>query len=161
VIRRLARKHNRKVKATIAKYRCRQTINSQGRSCNRWNLRAEGVWLYVASDIPVERYYPTNRQWTTNPYSIAEVNVEEWTEIAPLAETIITATSQDRGEWMARKREILERDNHTCRECGSKDGVQVHHRKGRKSGGKHSPANLITLCQKCHLRRTNQQRKTG
>lgn len=42
----------------------------------------------------------------------------------------------------------LLRDNHTCRKCGSKNKLQVHHIQGAH---KHTLDKLITLCEPCHF----------
>ena len=48
------------------------------------------------------------------------------------------------------RKEILERDNYTCVECGEKNDLNIHHIIHRKNGGKNNPENLQTLCAKCH-----------
>ena len=45
---------------------------------------------------------------------------------------------------------ILERDQYSCRICGSKKNLDIHHRIKRRNGGDHTPDNLITLCRRCH-----------
>jgi len=52
------------------------------------------------------------------------------------------------------KNAILARDNYTCQGCGSTDREHliVHHIIPLRRGGGHDPSNLITLCQKCHIR---------
>ena len=52
----------------------------------------------------------------------------------------------------AMRRAALERDGHTCRVrgCGATHFLEVHHLVARSKGGKHEPANLITLCSACH-----------
>lgn len=50
----------------------------------------------------------------------------------------------------AMRRQILERDGHKCRECGSSSALRVHHIEQRASGGPYSADNLITLCETCH-----------
>ena len=55
-------------------------------------------------------------------------------------------------EWKAKRLSIMKRDSFTCGRCGSKDKLQVHHKKyinGAKAweiDNKH----LITLCKLCH-----------
>ena len=54
------------------------------------------------------------------------------------------------------RREVLERDNFTCQECGSQKQLDVHHKDGnsyRRVGAEanNSLSNLITLCHKCHM----------
>jgi len=51
---------------------------------------------------------------------------------------------------------VLERDNHTCQKCGSKDNLDIHHKDGKsyhkvKGEVNHDLTNLITLCHKCHM----------
>jgi 5-methylcytosine-specific restriction endonuclease McrA len=45
---------------------------------------------------------------------------------------------------------IHERDNHRCRVCNRRDGVDVHHLRYRSRGGKDVPSNLLCLCRICH-----------
>ena len=60
-------------------------------------------------------------------------------------------------EWLNKRKEILKRDFHRCRNCSSKEGLQVHHRQYhlRSNGSKVAPWDyetkyLITLCESCH-----------
>jgi len=54
--------------------------------------------------------------------------------------------------WKARRLEILERDNHKCRFCGSTESLQVHHLEyeNRLSAWSYEDNKLITLCGDCH-----------
>ena len=53
--------------------------------------------------------------------------------------------------WNNRRKEILERDNHECRLCGSMMGLQVHHKSYQAFGSGQEPdTDLITLCESCH-----------
>jgi 5-methylcytosine-specific restriction endonuclease McrA len=46
---------------------------------------------------------------------------------------------------------ILNRDDHTCQHCKSKNKkLHVHHIIFKSNGGTDSPENLITLCEDCH-----------
>jgi len=50
---------------------------------------------------------------------------------------------------------VLERDNWTCKECGSHKSLVVHHVDGSGRGKKkHNNVlkNLVTLCRQCHAR---------
>jgi len=49
--------------------------------------------------------------------------------------------------WKKTRKEILERDNYTCSECGSHEQLEAHH---KGWWWDNTPDNLITLCQKCH-----------
>ena len=50
---------------------------------------------------------------------------------------------------------ILERDNHQCQMCFSKDKLIIHHKDGvgRNTSEPHNdPNNLVTLCRSCHIK---------
>ncbi len=62
-----------------------------------------------------------------------------------------------RPEWKAKRLEILDRDNHVCKNCGSTENLQVHHKQYHffKNGRIRNPweyegVYLITLCHRCH-----------
>lgn len=48
---------------------------------------------------------------------------------------------------------VLERDGYRCRRCGGHDKLQAAHvyPKGSHPAMRHVPANVLTLCQACHL----------
>jgi len=56
---------------------------------------------------------------------------------------------------------VMERDGHRCRDCGTTQGLMVHHLDGRGRQGRvlrhlprnDDPSNLIALCGSCHNRR--------
>ena len=50
---------------------------------------------------------------------------------------------------------VKARDNFTCWNCDSHEHLEVHHIVQRKDGGSDRPANLITLCEKCHTNHHN------
>lgn len=58
-------------------------------------------------------------------------------------------------EWRRNRKLALQRDNHTCQQCG-KPGNQVDHIKRYTQGGTHQLENLRTLCHPCHAHRTAQ-----
>lgn len=45
---------------------------------------------------------------------------------------------------------VKARDNYTCWACGAHKSLHAHHIVQRKDGGSDRPANLITLCERCH-----------
>ncbi len=47
-------------------------------------------------------------------------------------------------------RQVLERDNWRCQECGVMSNLELHHIDFRSRGGDDSELNLITLCTVCH-----------
>lgn len=46
---------------------------------------------------------------------------------------------------------IAQRDRFTCQSCGRRTRGQVHHIQPRCEGGLDLPANLVTLCGRCHM----------
>lgn len=63
-----------------------------------------------------------------------------------------------RPEWRVKRQEIMQRDYEKCRNCGSNNELQVHHRQYHFSIRKQKFVEpweyqsdlLITLCKKCH-----------
>jgi hypothetical protein len=49
------------------------------------------------------------------------------------------------------RRAIATRDRFTCQSCGRRTRGQVHHILPRGQGGPDLPANLVTLCGRCHM----------
>jgi len=154
LVRRLQRKYNQPIGKILTKYRQRQTVNARGKPCNRWNLYADSIWLFLASDVKKVKYYPTREQWETNPYSKAQEGAASLPEHLPYGHDTMVYITQKTCELAERRRQVLKRDEYTCQECDSKITLEVHHRKRRSAGGKHNPANLVTLCQECHKKRT-------
>lgn len=55
--------------------------------------------------------------------------------------------------WDRRARQVRERDDYTCQQCGKQSDdrdLDVHHIIPIASGGTNSPENLMTLCRSCH-----------
>jgi hypothetical protein len=52
--------------------------------------------------------------------------------------------------WDKLKARILSRDHRRCHGCGTGAGLTAHHILPRLEGGTDNPANLITLCNRCH-----------
>lgn len=58
-----------------------------------------------------------------------------------------------KSEWIDIREEVLDRDDHTCQECGSRGSdisLEVHHIEPRFVGGSDDPSNLLALCHACH-----------
>lgn len=51
--------------------------------------------------------------------------------------------------WKNKRRQVLQRDNYSCNECGVKSNLQVHHL-DYDTIGDEDLEDLITLCRKCH-----------
>ena len=52
-------------------------------------------------------------------------------------------------EWQRKRLDAIENARGQCERCGSKDGIQVHH-KTYERRGEELPEDLIVLCEKCH-----------
>jgi ribosomal protein S20 len=59
-------------------------------------------------------------------------------------------------DWDSRRKEVYQRDNFTCQNCGRKGGqhgdyeLHAHHIVPKSKGGTHRKSNLKTLCKQCH-----------
>lgn len=53
-------------------------------------------------------------------------------------------------QWKAKRLSILERDDYSCKLCGSTDKLHVHHIKYTGKAWEAPDENLITLCSCCH-----------
>ncbi len=59
----------------------------------------------------------------------------------------------DPPDWQKIRELVYERDNHSCKRCGTNVELKyshTHHLIRRSQGGDHSLNNLITLCRDCH-----------
>lgn len=68
----------------------------------------------------------------------------------PLAPASAEAIAGDAETSPGLRRKILDRDGHRCVHCGGRRGLHAHHVEWRSKGGATTPANLITLCARCH-----------
>ena len=66
------------------------------------------------------------------------------------------AKNKDKKRFDGNNKAALERDNHQCRVCQSKDKLLVHHldesENRKKMNANNNLENLITLCRSCHLK---------
>lgn len=66
------------------------------------------------------------------------------------------ATDQYPADWDQRRREVYERDDYTCGNCGRRGGphgdaqLHAHHVVSVSKGGSHDLSNLTTVCHSCH-----------
>ena len=58
----------------------------------------------------------------------------------------------DPGPYDELRRQALTRDGWRCQICGSRQNLQVHHRKSRAQSGDDTEPNLMTICSDCHSR---------
>lgn len=65
-------------------------------------------------------------------------------------------TSDYPSDWNSRRKQIMERDEFTCQNCGIQGGsygnaeLHAHHVVPKSRGGSHDVSNLISLCSDCH-----------
>ena len=65
----------------------------------------------------------------------------------------------DRRRWSAVRLAVFTRDNYRCVRCGRAGRLECHHRKPLEAGGAAwDPANLETLCRRCHFAATEAAR---
>ena len=62
---------------------------------------------------------------------------------------------------LARRKLILERDGHRCRDCGFPGRLEIHHVIPLHRGGSDEEDNLLTLCRACHLAKHARSRDEG
>lgn len=59
-------------------------------------------------------------------------------------------------DWQSRRKEVYQRDDYTCQNCGVRGGphgeaeLHAHHIVPKSKGGTHNTSNLKTLCRDCH-----------
>ena len=58
--------------------------------------------------------------------------------------------------WETIRQRVMARDGYRCVDCGGKEELEVHHIVPLAEGGTNTPDNLITLCKRCHRRRTRE-----
>lgn len=51
-----------------------------------------------------------------------------------------------------RRAAALVADGCRCVVCGAQEGLSVHHLTPRALGGTHAAENLVTICERCHMR---------
>ena len=65
----------------------------------------------------------------------------------------------DPRRWAALRLRIFERDGYRCRKCGRAGRLECDHVTPLEAGGAEwDPANLQTLCRRCHLAKTDRER---
>jgi RNA-directed DNA polymerase len=144
----LGEHHKWSIRRVLANYE-RQQYN---RRKNLATMNDQGclVFLYRMCDLPITQYRTRNYP---NPYIDADymITQAEQTGTAPLDPTAWNGGSRH-AEWQELRRHILERDKYTCQHCGHKQNLEVHHILSRREQGTDDPANLITLCEDCHIK---------
>ena len=110
-----------------------------------------GLFAIIIGFLPIILAIRSNRRWEKqfheNPWEGLEEEDDEETY-----EDLLNSK-----EWKDKRLQILKRDHYTCRYCGSKHNLQVHHLYYVKypGGYRATPWDypdkaLITLCRNCH-----------
>jgi integrase len=60
-------------------------------------------------------------------------------------------------DWFEIRERVLDRDDHTCQNCGSTTNLVAHHIVPIKTSGTNRLTNLTTLCRKCHRHAHNER----
>lgn len=64
-------------------------------------------------------------------------------------------------DWFEIREQVLERDDHSCRNCDSSTNLVVHHIVPIEATGTNELSNLATLCRKCHRHAHNERLREG
>jgi hypothetical protein len=144
----LKRHHKWGVRRVLAEYEHQQ----YGRRKNLAVCNEHGrlVFLYRMSDLPITQYRTRNYP---NPYIQTDSTVTQLRD-EPI-NTLVTDAwqgSSRHAEWQQLRRQIIQRDGYACQQCGSTNQLEAHHILARHRGGTDDPANLITLCDNCHIK---------
>lgn len=62
-------------------------------------------------------------------------------------------------EWEQLQKQVHQRDEHQCVNCGSDGRLEVHHIVPVSAGGENVVSNLVTLCKPCHLAAENKRER--
>ena len=107
----------------------------------------EMLFLYRMSDQPLTKYRSRKPQ---NPY----LEVDWVTQIeqgeAPLPQVIWHGNAENE-RWREIKAQAKAERGATCERCGSRENLDLHHRKAKRYGGRDMLSNAELLCRACHV----------
>jgi len=107
----------------------------------------EMLFLYRMSDQPLTKYRSRNPQ---NPY----LEVDWVTQIeqgeAPLSQVIWHGNAENE-KWREIKAQAKAERGAKCERCGSRENLDLHHRKAKRYGGRDMLSNAELLCRSCHV----------
>lgn len=111
---------------------------------------------FVCKNSNCELYWKLEKGW------VLRTGEENWSRQRIMINAFYTSFSRglDIKQWTKKKKEILIRDDYTCKKCGYKlpdgyyheNGLQVHHviPVTEERALQYDNDNLITLCKRCH-----------
>jgi len=141
----LKRHHKWGVRRVLTAYERKQ--DGRRKNLAVTNDKGHTIFLYRMSDLPLTKYRTRNYP---NPYIENEWAITQIQPLHPIKTNAWQGGSRH-AEWQELRRQILQRDNYTCQQCGQTSPLEVHHLKAKHIGGTDDPANLITLCETCHI----------
>jgi RNA-directed DNA polymerase len=141
----LQKRHRLPPRRVLALYKQRQ----DGRRYN-WGLRNGEDWLclYRMSDQPLTKY---RSRKPSNPYLVGDWATEMERPEVPLPAYVWLGNAENNEEWRELKAAIKAERGAQCERCGHRVGLDLHHVKARRYGGRDIKANAQLLCEPCHV----------
>lgn len=94
---------------------------------------------------------PTTMFVTPDPDEIAKISNKQSANSSTEGNYSDYQAFLNSGYWQEVRKLVLERDNHTCQECGSQSSLHVHHLTYEHHGDElNHPEDLVVLCKTCH-----------
>jgi RNA-directed DNA polymerase len=129
----------------LARYKQRQ----DGRRYN-WGLQngEDRLFLYRMGDQPLTKY---RSRKLPNPHLTGDgVTALERPEV-PVPAYVWLGNAENNEVWRELKAEIKAERGARCERCGNRVGLDLHHVKARRSGGRDIKAHAQLLCEPCHV----------
>ncbi|MEO1442202.1 MAG: group II intron maturase-specific domain-containing protein, partial [Chloroflexota bacterium] len=147
-------------RAILEQYLVRETRKQYDRK-NFAAKDGKGKLRFIArlQDIPILKYRFRKRP---NPYLTAVGFVPPAEAERPFGDAVPANIGEQRTQWLETRQQAVERDEYRCSICGKDiDTTQLHghHIEARRDGGKDELANVTTLCEDCHKKRTTYGQK--
>jgi len=125
-------------------------IEQGTRKALEWIDKEKNLHIYqIGDETPIKRYIPRYKI-SENPYITGILNIEE----NPFSEGKWFGQSNRDGDLRV---ECFKRDKGVCQLCmGCKTNIEAHHIIPINENGEDTLENLITLCEPCHKKVTNE-----
>jgi hypothetical protein len=105
--------------------------------------------VYISDQIIEEKFGSDEYEWRDGYIAPKSLYKQKFIRFFTLEE--LEPSYYETLNWRITRDEILLRDNHTCRECGSTENLNVHHLT-YKNFRREKEEELVTLCRKCHAK---------
>ena len=145
----LVHRHGTCYREILKKY-----LKQQGSRKNFAAKRPDGsdLFLFMMRDVHIVPYRALT---IPNPFMqefSEEVDVVTEPEI-PVPDNAWNGRAEaSYNTWRNVRDEVLERDGYRCTVCGGQEELDVHHIKPKRKGGQDVLENLVTMCEKCHVK---------